>query len=72
MRWRLCCAVTLSQANGRITRVIAAKTFTTLAGTPLTITTTNSGVFVNGILMTNRNIPATNGVIFMLDRALTP
>jgi len=29
-------------------------------------------VFVNGILMTNRNIPATNGVIFMLDRALTP
>jgi len=52
--------------------LIATKTFTTLAGTPLTITTTNSGVFVNGILMTNRNIPATNGVIFMLDRALTP
>ena len=52
--------------------VIAAKTLTTLAGTPLTITTTNSGVFVNGVLMTDRNIPATNGVIFMLNLALTP
>ena len=50
--------------------VVAAKTFTTLAGTQLTITTTNSGVFVNGVLMTDRNIPASNGVIYMLNHRL--
>jgi len=50
--------------------VIAAKTFTSLAGTQLTITTTNSGVFVNGVLMIDRNIPATNGVIHMLNHVL--
>ncbi|MEO8393210.1 MAG: fasciclin domain-containing protein [Chloroflexota bacterium] len=52
--------------------LVAAKTVTTLAGTQLTITTTNSGVFVNGVLMTNRNIPASNGVIFMLNHILAP
>ena len=51
--------------------VIAAQALTTLAGTQLTITTTNSGVYVNGVLMIDRNIPASNGVIFMLNRVLT-
>ena len=41
--------------------------------TDKTLTITNDGgLKINGVPVVEREIPATNGVIYMLDRALTP
>lgn len=52
--------------------LVDAATLTTLAGTTLSVTTEANGILVNGVQVIDVNIPATNGVIHMLNGLLTP
>jgi len=47
-------------------------TFTNMAGTTLTVTKGNDGFKVNNISVTKVDIPATNGVIHLLDAVIMP
>jgi uncharacterized surface protein with fasciclin (FAS1) repeats len=47
-------------------------TFTALDGTTLEVTTAEDGIYVNGVLVIDVNIAATNGVIHMLNGSFDP
>lgn len=47
--------------------IIAAGTLTALDGSTLTVTTGDGGIYVNGQLIIDVNIPAVNGVIHMMN-----
>jgi glutamate-ammonia-ligase adenylyltransferase len=47
-------------------------TLTALDGSTLTITTGDSGIYVNGVLVIDVNVAATNGVIHMLNGTFQP
>lgn len=47
-------------------------TFTALDGTPITVTLGDGGFYVNGALVIDVNIAATNGVIHMINGSFTP
>lgn len=49
------------------TAIIAAGTLTALDGSTLTVTTGDSGIYVNGVLVIDVNVPAVNGVIHMIN-----
>jgi uncharacterized surface protein with fasciclin (FAS1) repeats len=54
------------------TAMIAAGTLTALDGSTLTITTAEDGIYVNGVLVIDVNIPATNGIIHLLNGTFAP
>ncbi len=54
------------------TVLIAAGTLTALDGSTLTITTGDSGIYVNGVLVIDVNVAATNGVIHMINGTFPP
>lgn len=52
--------------------VTSAQTLNTLAGTPITVSIQGNNIFVNDAQIIALNIPATNGVIHMINQVLTP
>lgn len=58
--------------EGKLTSrdLLNGETITTLAGTPLEVTIEENSIFVNGVQVISVNIPATNGVIHMLNAVL--
>lgn len=51
--------------------IVAQGTLTSLAGTPLEVTVQGNNVYVNGAQVIDVNIPATNGVIHMVNGLVT-
>ncbi|MBE2271078.1 MAG: fasciclin domain-containing protein [Anaerolinea sp.] len=60
--------------EGKLTSrdLLSGESITTLAGTPLNVTVENDQIFVNGVQVIAVNIPATNGVVHMLNGVLQP